>query len=92
MSEHQRITTDVLHEVSDLEESFRFCPRYDRHELTDDQIEEIAERAAKKAVLSAKNEMYQGVGKTVVGWAFYVVGAVAIGIFVMGIKFGWIKP
>ena len=73
------------------EEQFSQCPKFSEHELTEEQIEDIAERAARKAVELAKNEMYTGVGKRVVNGIFYVVGAVALGLFAVGVHYGWIK-
>ena len=77
----------------ELDASFEQCPRFHvPHELTDEQIDAIATNAAVKAVALAKNEMYQGVGKKVVGWMFYIIGAAAIGTFAVGVKMGWFKP
>lgn len=78
---------------ADLEASFKLCPRFHvPHELTDEQIDVIATNAAKKAVDMAKKDLYQGVGKTVVGWTFYIVGAATVGLFAIGVKMGWFKP
>ena len=80
-------------EEEELAESFEMCPRFHiPHVLTDEQIDAIATKAAKKAVEMAKSDMYQGVGKTVVGWSFYIIGAAAIGMFAVGVKMGWFKP
>lgn len=88
MDVKQRRTDD-----EELEESFERCPRFHvPHELTDEQIETIATNAAKKAVELAKKDLYQGVGKTVVGWSFYIIGAAAVGLFAVGVKMGWFKP
>jgi hypothetical protein len=92
MEEFKRRKEDKTgyHEAfSDMEASFRYCPKFDLHELSEEQIEDIASKAAKKAVELAKTDMYQGVGKAVVGWVFYVIGAAAIGLFVLGVKLGW---
>jgi hypothetical protein len=71
---------------------FQLCPKYEHHELTDKQIEDIAERAANKAVIKAKNEFYQGVGVVVVTKIYWLVGAVCVGLIVFGIRMGWVKP
>jgi len=78
-------------EDADIDESFSQCPRYDKHELSDDQIEEIAERAAKKAIGMARDEFYQDVGETIVGKFKWLVGAIAVGIFVWLAQHGIIK-
>ena len=80
-------------EEEDLAESFELCPRFHvPHVLTDEQIDVIATKAAVKAVELATQNMYQGVGKKVVGWTFYIVGAAAIGMFAVAVSKGWIKP
>jgi hypothetical protein len=76
----------------DLLESFMSCPKYERHDLTNTQIEEITERAAVKAVQLAEDRMYKGVGKKVVGMLFYTVGVVSFGVFAYAVSKGWIKP
>lgn len=48
--------------------------------LTEEQMEEIADRAAEKAVAKMTGKMYQEVGKTVVGKFFWIVGLLAVGI------------
>jgi len=68
------------------------CPRYDRHELSGDQIEEVAERAAKKAITLAEQQMYASVGKRVVNGIFILFGIVSVGLLVLAVKLGWIKP
>ncbi|MDD5688489.1 MAG: hypothetical protein PHE88_11740 [Elusimicrobia bacterium] len=78
--------------VSDkLENDFMGCPRYDKHELTDDQIEEIAERAAEKAIKKAKDDIYKDVGETVVGKFKWMVGAIVVGVFVWMVSHGLIS-
>lgn len=87
VEEFRRRNTD-----DELEESFKYCPRYDKHELSKEQIDELTTAAAIKAVELAKKDLYQGVGKTIVGWSFYIIGAGAIGLFAIGVKLGWFKP
>ena len=76
----------------DLDGSFKLCPKFDRHDLTDEQIDQLTTNAAKKAVLLAKTEFYQGVGETVVNKLYWLVGVAAVGLLVLGIKMGWVKP
>lgn len=71
--------------------AFADCPRYDKHELSEDQIETIAERAAKKAIDYAKSEFYQDVGHTVMGKLYWLIGVVVVGIVVGLAKLGWIR-
>jgi len=78
--------------MSEIEESFKMCPKFAVHELTEHQIEDITDRAARKAVALAKSDMYQGVGKVVIGWIFWIVGVGAVGLFALFVKLGWIKP
>jgi len=51
------------------------------HILTNEQIDEIAEKAAKKAVGMITAELYQNVGKSVVDKVFWVIGIVAVGLY-----------
>ena len=88
MDEFRRRHTDA-----DPESSFEECPRFHTpHELTDEQIEAIAEKAADRAVEKAKTEMYNGIGKSVVRGLYYLVGVVAVGLFVFAVQRGWVKP
>lgn len=49
--------------------------------LTEAQIEEIAERAANKAVAKLTEHVYREVGRNVVQKFTYIVGAVAVALF-----------
>lgn len=53
--------------------------------LTEDQIEMIAEKAAEKAIEKLTSHVYQEVGKSVVSKLFYIVGACALGLWL------WLK-
>lgn len=86
--EHNRRCYD---DDPDLEASFAKCPKFDRHELSDDQIEEIAQRAAAKAITQATQEFYAGVGKSVLGKLYWLVGLIIIGTALWMQKNGWIK-
>jgi tetrahydromethanopterin S-methyltransferase subunit G len=53
--------------------------------LTEEQIEQIAQKAAEKAIEKLTSHVYQEVGRSVVSKIFYLVGACAIGLFL------WLK-
>lgn len=53
--------------------------------LSEDQIEMIAEKAAEKAIEKLTTHVYQEVGRSVVSKLFYIVGACAIGLYL------WLK-
>jgi hypothetical protein len=59
--------------------------------LTDEQIDEIAERAAKKAVEQMTNQIYMEVGKGVVKKALYLLGALIVGAGIWAKAKGWIS-
>jgi hypothetical protein len=49
-------------------------------ELSEAQIEEIAERAAKKAVEKLTHAFYREVGKSVVEKFLFIIGILAVGL------------
>jgi 3-methyladenine DNA glycosylase Tag len=49
--------------------------------LTDEQLEQIAEKAATKAVKKMTDEAFKAVGKTVVTKLFWIVGVVTVALF-----------
>lgn len=53
--------------------------------MTEEQIEEIAERAAEKAVTKLTDHMYKQVGKSVVNKLFWIVGVISVGLYL------WLK-
>lgn len=53
--------------------------------LSDEQIEDIAEKAAEKAIEKLTGDVYKAVGKGVVSKLLWIVGACAIGFWL------WIK-
>lgn len=59
--------------------------------LTDDQIEEIAERAAEKAVAKMTAQFYQQVGKGVVSKLLTVIGVITVGAYMWLSSHGWVK-
>jgi hypothetical protein len=56
--------------------AFTTCPKYDKHELSEDQIIMIA----KKAVELAREDFYVGVGKSITSKIFIVAGIATMGI------------
>ena len=52
-----------------------------RRPLSEEQMEEIAERAAEKAVAKITSSVYQQVGKGVINKLMWLVGAVTVGIY-----------
>lgn len=59
--------------------------------LTEVQIEEIAERAANKAVAKLTDHVYREVGKNVVQKFMYIVGVAAVVFFLWAQSKGLIK-
>lgn len=49
--------------------------------LTEEQIEQIAEKAAEKAIVKLTSHVYQEVGKSVVSKMLYIIGACAVGLW-----------
>lgn len=64
----------------------RGCPP-----LTEEQIEDIAEKAAEKAIEKLTNHIYQEVGKSVISKLLWLAGALTIGIYVWFQSKGLIK-
>lgn len=54
-------------------------------DLNEKQIEEIAEKAAQKAIEKLTSHIYQEVGKSIVSKLFYIVGACSLGVYL------WLK-
>jgi hypothetical protein len=59
--------------------------------LSDAHIEQIAERAAAKAMEKLTNQAYMSIGKGVVNKLFMVVGVVASAAYFWALGKGWIK-
>lgn len=80
--------------------SFNTCPKYQKHELTADQIDEIAEKAAIKAISKAvmqtkeelKNEIIMDIGLTGLNAIKYILGIGLLGLFYWLVKHDIIKP
>jgi len=69
-------------DMDELDTSFSMCPKYDKHELTAEQIEQIAEAAAQKAVKIARENFYRDVGETVVNRWLIIVGMGTVSMYV----------
>lgn len=50
-------------------------------QLSDEEIERIAEKAAEKAIEKLTGRIYQEVGKSIVSKFTYLIGAVTIGAY-----------
>ena len=74
---YKRRTSD--HEQRESE--FTSCPRYDKHELSADQIEQIVEKAAKRGVEMARQDFYKGVGESVVSKWFIFIGMATVAFY-----------
>jgi hypothetical protein len=64
------------------------CPKYECHALTLEQVEEITDLAAKKAVELAKTEAYMVTGTFVITKAGYLIGFLLTGIALYLLKIG----
>lgn len=49
--------------------------------LSQEQLEEIAERGATRAIEKATNELYAGIGKRGIAFAFTIIGTLILGSF-----------
>ena len=58
--------------------------------ITEDQIEEIAEKAAEKAIEKLTGDVYKAVGKSVISKFMWIVGASAICVWIWAKKNGLI--
>ena len=56
--------------------------------LTEAQIEDIAEKAAEKAIEKLTGDVYKAVGKSVVSKFLWIVGASAVGVWIWAKKNG----
>jgi hypothetical protein len=60
--------------------------------LTDDQLDQIAERAAEKAVAKMTGQAYQAIGQGVVKKGLYIIGVAAVLFYGWAVTNGWITP
>lgn len=66
--------------------------RRSRLNLTDDQIEQIAERAASKAMEKITDQLYQEVGKAFVAKIVWIVGVLVVAATIWAHQKGWLEP
>ena len=59
--------------------------------LSEEQIEEIAEKSAEKAIAKLTNQIYLEVGKGVVKRALYLIGAFVVGAGLWAKAKGWVS-
>lgn len=59
--------------------------------ISDEQIEEIAEKAAEKAIEMMTAGVYQSIGKSVVNKALWLIGALSLGAWLWAKKNGYIQ-
>ena len=59
--------------------------------FSEDQIEQIAERAAVKAMAKLTDDTYRSIGKNVVSKFLWIVGVMAAALFFWAAKQGWVK-
>ena len=72
--------------VSDRPE-FTQCPKYLKHDISEEQILAIA----KQAVLLAKEENEREIGRLTKKGFFYIVGAITIGFYSWAVAHGLIE-
>ena len=60
--------------------------------LSEEQIEDIAERAAERAVQKMKAAAYQGIGQAIVSKMLWLTGIAAVWLYWWLLKNGFIKP
>jgi hypothetical protein len=83
--QHEAIVEEHRQLQRRLEDEFSPCPKWDKHELSDSQIKDIAEMAALRAVEIARENFYKDVGKAVVSkWL------IAIGVFTVA-TYAWFR-
>lgn len=69
----------------------RTCPLPECPPLSEAEIDEIAEKAAEKAIEKLTNQVYQGVGRSVVEKFIWIVGALVVGAYIWAQSKGFIK-
>jgi hypothetical protein len=80
--------TDEQQEIVERRKiNFEQCPKYERHELSEDQIVAIA----KKAVQLAKEESDMEVGRLTKKGLRYIAGTLLIGLYVWAVQQGLIE-
>ena len=69
----------------------RTCPLPECPPLTESEIDEIAEKAAEKAIEKLTAHVYQEVGRSVVGKLVWILGALTVGAYVWAQSRGFFK-
>lgn len=59
--------------------------------ISEDQMDEIAEKAAEKAVAKLEDRMYREIGRGVLKKLSWMVGIAAVSLFIWAQKNGWLK-
>lgn len=54
-------------------------------QLTEDEIDLIAEKAAEKAIAKMTGMVYEEVGRTIITKFFFIIGLLGVGVFI-GLK------
>lgn len=54
-------------------------------QLTEEEIDEIAEKAAEKAISKMTDKMYEEVGRTLISKFFFIIGLLGVGVYI-GLK------
>lgn len=69
--------------------------RHKMRNLSDEEIDAIAEKAAEKAaqrvIEDVTSRIYMEVGKTVLSKLLWMVGALVVGLIIWGTSTGWLK-
>lgn len=74
--------------AKEVTEEYAGPERRSKAHLTDDQIEDIAEKAAEKAIEKLTGDVYKAVGKSVVSKFLWIVGALSVSAYLYGKKIG----
>lgn len=59
--------------------------------LVDGAMEELAEKAADRAIAKLTATVYQEVGRSVINKMFYITGALALGVYLWAKGQGYVK-
>ena len=65
--------------------------RVDTITLSEEQMEDIAEKAAEKALKKISDMAYREVGKSVVSKLLYIIGVLAVAAYLYLQSHGWVK-
>jgi hypothetical protein len=70
-----------------METNWNSCPRYYKHDLSEDQILEIA----KRAVILAREDQEKEIGRLTKKGFLYLIGALCIGVYSWAVAHGFIE-